>query len=83
MRLHVGTFQPAGLRLDLNETRIVKWVNEDPRRYILADKNDECDVVPAPDDEFDDGTLEPGNYRVFASVDLQRISGAIDSRPGQ
>ena len=31
VRLDNGTFRPANVALDLDETWIVKWVNEDPR----------------------------------------------------
>lgn len=85
VRLDNGTFRPANVALDLDETWIVKWVNEDPREYVLADKDDQFEVTLAPGDEyeFDYSTLEPGIYRVFASVGFQRIPGTIDSRPAQ
>ena len=85
VRLDNGTFRPSNVALDLDETWIVKWVNEDPREYVLADKDDQFEVTLAPGDEFefDYGTLEPGIYRVFASVGFQRIPGTIDSRPAQ
>ncbi len=85
VRLDNGTFRPANVALDLDETWIVKWINEDPREYILADKDDQFEVTLAPGDEFefDYSTLEPGIYRVFASVGFQRIPGTIDSRPAQ
>ena len=85
VRLDNGTFRPANVALDLDETWIVKWVNEDPREYLLADKDDHFEVTLAPADEFefDYSTLEPGVYRVFASVGFQRIPGTIDSRPAQ
>ena len=85
VRLDNGTFRPANVALDLDETWIVKWVNEDPREYVLADKGDQFEVTLAPGDEFefDYSTLEPGIYRVFASVGFQRIPGTIDSRPAQ
>jgi len=85
VRLDNGTFRPANVALDLDKTWIVKWVNEDPREYVLADKDDQFEVTLAPGDEFefDYSTLEPGIYRVFASVGFQRIPGTIDSRPAQ
>ena len=50
VRLDNGTFRPANVALDLDETWIVKWVNEDPREYILADKDDHFEVTLAPGD---------------------------------
>ncbi len=80
-----GSFRPSNVLLDLDETWIVKWINEDPREYVLADKGDLFEEILAPGDEyeFDYSTLEPGIYRVFATVGFQRIPGTIDTRPEQ
>lgn len=80
-----GSFRPSNVRLDLDEAWIVKWVNEDPREYVLADKSGLFETTLAEGDEyeFDYSTLEPGIYRVFATVGFQRIPGTIDTRPEQ
>ncbi len=80
-----GSFRPANVLLDLNEVWIVKWVNNDDREYLMADKEDHFEVVLGPGDEFafDYSTLEPGIYRVFATVGFNRIPGTIDTRPEQ
>ena len=80
-----GSFRPSNVHLDFDEAWIVKWVNEDPREYVLADKDGLFEATLAEGDEFefDYRTLEPGIYRVFASVGFQRIPGTIDTRPDQ
>jgi hypothetical protein len=85
VRISNGSFRPSNVHLDLDEMWIVKWVNEDPREYILADKDErfETTLVEGDEFEFDYSTLEPGIYRVDATVGLQRIPGTIDTRPEQ
>ncbi len=85
VRIDNGSFRPSNVKLDLNEVWIVKWVNEDPRDYVLADKDDRFETLLKPGDEFefDYSTLEPGIYRVNATVGFQRIPGTIDTRPDQ
>ncbi len=80
-----GSFRPSNVLLDLDEAWIVKWVNEDPREYVLADKGGLFEATLAEGDEFefDYSTLEPGIYRVFATVGFQRIPGTVDTRPEQ
>ncbi|MEN8234292.1 MAG: hypothetical protein ABFR89_05150 [Actinomycetota bacterium] len=85
VRINNGSFRPSNVLLDLNETWIVRWVNEDPREYMLADKDGlfETTMAEGAEFEFDYSTLEPGIYRVFATVGFQRIPGTIDTRPEQ
>jgi hypothetical protein len=85
MNIDNGSFRPSNVLLDLEETWIVKWVNDDPREYLLADKGGLFEITLAEGDEyeFDYSTLEPGIYRVFATVGFQRIPGTIDTRPDQ
>jgi len=80
-----GSFRPSNVLLDIDETWIVKWMNTDPREYVLADKEGLFEVTLAEGDEFefDYSTLPPGIYRVFATVGFQRIPGTIDTRPEQ
>ena len=80
-----GSFRPSNVLLDIDETWIVKWVNADPREYMLADKEGLFEVTLAEGDEFefDYSTLPAGIYRVFATVGFQRIPGTIDTRPEQ
>jgi len=85
VRINNGSFRPSNVQLDLDEVWIVRWVNEDAREYILADKDDRFETTLAEGDEFefDYSTLEPGIYRVSATVGRQRIPGTIDTRPEQ
>ncbi|MEN8112956.1 MAG: cupredoxin domain-containing protein [Actinomycetota bacterium] len=85
VRIDNGSFRPSNVKLNLEEAWIVRWVNEDPREYMLADKDGLFETTLAEGDEFefDYSTLEPGIYRVFATVGFQRIPGTIDSRPEQ
>jgi hypothetical protein len=80
-----GSFRPSNVLLDLNEVWVVKWINDDPREYLLADKGGlfETTLAQGAEFEFDYSTLEPGIYRVFATVGFQRIPGTIDTRPEQ
>ncbi len=80
-----GSFRPSNVLLDLDEVWIVKWINNDDREYLMADKEDHFEVTLGPGDEFefDYSTLEPGIYRVFATVGFNRIPGTIDTRPKQ
>lgn len=80
-----GSFRPSNVLLDLDEVWIVKWTNNDDREYLMADKEGHFEVVLGPGDEFefDYSTLEPGIYRVFATVGFNRIPGTIDTRPAQ
>lgn len=85
VRIDNGSFRPSNVQLNLDEVWIVQWVNEDPREYVLADKDGQFEATLAPGDtyEFDYSTLEPGIYRVFATIGFQRIPGTIDTRPEQ
>jgi hypothetical protein len=85
MKIDNGSFRPLNVLLDLNEAWVVKWVNDDPREYLLADKGGlfETTLAEGEEFEFDYSTLEPGIYRVFATVGFQRIPGTIDTRPEQ
>jgi hypothetical protein len=85
VRISNGSFRPSNVKLALEETWIVKWVNEDPREYFLADKTGlfEAPLPPGAEFQFDYSTVEPGIYRVSATVGAQRIPGTIDSRPDQ
>ena len=85
VKIDNGSFRPANVKLDLDEAWIVRWINEDPREYILADKDGlfETTLAEGAEFEFDYSTIEPGIYRVFASVGFQRIPGTIDTRPEQ
>jgi hypothetical protein len=85
MKIDNGSFRPSNVLLDLNEAWVVKWVNDDPREYLLADKGGlfETTLAEGEEFEFDYSTLEPGIYRVFATVGFQRIPGTIDTRPEQ
>ena len=80
-----GVFRPANIKIDLDEIWIVKWINEDPREYLLVDSDDNFEVTLAEGDEFefDYSTLEPGIHRYKAFIGKQRIPGAVDSRPQQ
>lgn len=85
IKIDNGSFRPSNVLLDLDEIWIVKWVNGDPREYVMADKGGLFEVTLGPGDEFefDYSTLEPGIYRVFATVGFNRIPGTIDTRPAQ
>ncbi len=80
-----GVFRPSNLKIDLDEIWIVKWINEDPREYVLIDSEDNFEVSLAEGDtfEFDYSTLEPGIHRYKALIGAQRIPGSVDSRPEQ
>ena len=82
--LHLDV-KPSNVLLDLDEVWIVKWVNDDPREYVLADKDDrfETTLAEGAEFEFDYSTLEPGIYRVSATVGRNQIPGTIDTRPKQ
>jgi len=85
IRMNNGSFRPSNVQLNLDEAWIVKWVNDDPREYVLADKDNRFETIltEGAEFEFDYSTLEPGIYRVFATVGRQRIPGTIDTRPEQ
>lgn len=80
-----GVFRPANLKVDLNEVWTVKWINKDPREYVLVDSDGNFEVTLAEGDtfEFDYSTLEPGIHRYKALIGFQRIPGSVDSRPDQ
>lgn len=80
-----GVFRPANLKIDLDEIWIVQWINEDPREYVLVDSDGNFETTLAEGDvfEFDYSTLEPGIHRYKALIGMQRIPGAVDSRPKQ
>jgi len=85
VRISNGSFRPSNVKLDLDEVWIVRWVNEDPVEYLMADKSGlfETTIPEGGEFEFDYSTVEPGIYRVFATIGFQRIPGTIDSRPQQ
>ena len=85
VRMANGAFRPSNLQIQLEETSIVKWVNEDDREYLLAGRDGEFEttLVPGGEFEFDFATLAPGIYRYFAEVGFQRIPGSVDTRPTQ
>jgi hypothetical protein len=85
IRISNGSFRPSNVLLDLDEVWNVKWVNDDPREYVLADMDDrfETTLAEGAEFEFDYSTLEPGIYRVSATVGRNKIPGTIDTRPEQ
>ena len=85
VRLSNGSFRPSNLALDLTETQIVHWINEDPREYLLADLDGafESPLPPGGEFRFDYSALEPSIYRYYAEIGFQRIPGSVDTRPEQ
>ncbi len=85
VRIDNGVFRPANLSIDLTEIQIIKWINEDPREYLLVDSDGAFETTLRPDDTFtfDYSTLEPGIHRYNALIGLQRIPGSVDTRPEQ
>jgi plastocyanin len=79
-----GKFSPALLQIKLDETWIVRWVNEDPpREYVLTARDlfESGTLAPGDSFEFDFSTLEPGIYRYYTYIGNQRIPGSVDTRP--
>jgi hypothetical protein len=85
VRIDNGVFRPANLKIDLDEVWIVRWINDDPREYVMVDSDGNFEVTLAEGDtfEFDYSTLEPGIHRYKALIGFQRIPGSVDSRPSQ
>jgi hypothetical protein len=86
VRLDNGVFRPSNLRIDLAETQIVQWVNEDPREYVIVGSGGtfESPTLAQGDTfEFDFSTLEPAIHRYNALIGFQRIPGSVDTRPEQ
>lgn len=88
VRISNGAFRPSNLEIDPAETPIVRWVHEDSpeREYVLEERGglftSEA-LTPGDTFEFDFSTLEPGIYRYFANIGLNRIPGTVDTRPDQ
>ena len=83
-----GSFRPSIIKVDLDETPIVRWVHEDnaDREFVLSGSDDEFESPPLNTGdvfEFDFSTLPPGIYRYSAFLGLTRIPGTIDTRPEQ
>ena len=84
-----GRFRPSNLKLDLNEFWIVEWRHEDSadREYTIEAREGEWEPSPLlkPGDTFqvDLSELEPGIYRYFSFLGMNRIPGSIDTRPQQ
>ncbi len=82
-----GRFAPSNLTLDLNQEWIVEWQNNDPPREYQIQSSDGLFESPllTPGDtwQFDFSTLEPGLYRYFTFLGLQRIPGLVDTRPAR
>ena len=86
VRIDNGVFRPANLAIDLDETQIVQWINEDPREYVIIGTGGTFESPPlAQGDsfEFDFSTLEPSIHRYNAVIGFQRIPGSVDTRPEQ
>jgi hypothetical protein len=85
VRIDNGVFRPASLKIDLDEVWVVKWINDDPREYLMVDSGGNFEVTLGEGDtfEFDYSTLEPGIHRYNATIGFQRIPGSVDSRPSQ
>ena len=78
-----GKFAPAILALNLEETWIVRWVNEDPPREYTLNFGDFQSPTLLPGDtyEVDFSELETGIYRYKAAIGSQLIPGTVDTRP--
>jgi plastocyanin len=79
-----GKFSPALLKIKLDESWIVRWVNEDPpREYVLAanDLFESPTLAPGDSFEFDFSTIDPGIYRYYTFIGNQRVPGSVDTRP--
>lgn len=81
-----GRFSPSNLKLDLAETWIVEWQNNDPpREYTITSSDTGVFESPLlqPGDTFqvDFSGMEPDVYRYYTFLGLQRIPGLIDTRP--
>lgn len=85
VRIDNGVFRPANLKIDLEEIRIIRWINKDPTEYILVDSDGAFEITLGQNEtfEFDYSTLEPGIHRYKALIGLQRIPGSVDTRPEQ
>ncbi len=79
-----GKFSPALLQIQLEESWIVRWVNEDPpREYVLEARDlfESPTLTAGQSFEFDFSTVEPGIYRYFTFIGNQRVPGSVDTRP--
>jgi hypothetical protein len=79
-----GKFTPALLQIQLEDSQIVRWVNEDPpREYVLAARDlfESPTLLPGDSFEFDFSTVEPAIYRYYTFIGNQRVPGMVDTRP--
>jgi hypothetical protein len=79
-----GKFTPALLQIKLEESWIVRWVNEDPPREYVLTANDLFEsptLAPGDSFDFDFSTLEPAIYRYYTFIGAQRVPGSVDTRP--
>ena len=72
IRIDNGSFRPSNVLLDIDEAWIVKWINDDPREYVLADKDGLFETTLAEGDEyeFDYSTVEPGIYIPESAINV-------------
>jgi hypothetical protein len=80
-----GRFAPSNLSLDLEETWIVEWQNQDdPREYTISSSAGLFEsplLKPGDSFQVDFSEFEPALYRYFTFLGLQRIPGLVDTRP--
>jgi hypothetical protein len=79
-----GKFTPALLQIQLEDSQVVRWVNEDPpREYVLTARDlfESPTLLPGDSFEFDFSTVEPAIYRYYTFIGNQRVPGMVDTRP--
>lgn len=85
VRISNGSFQPSNLQLDLAETSIIRFVQEDAdRTYTLVSGDDLFENTELNEgDEFDVdlGDLEEKIYRFSALFGFNRLPLSVDTRP--
>jgi len=83
VRISNGTFKPSLLELDLRETWIVRWINEDEQEYVLICRGffESPSLALGDTYEFDFSELEPDVFHYSSTVGNAKIPGTIDTQP--